>query len=400
MGDLRPSGDRGRPCRRARRTLALAAVAVLVLVLGLNRTAGAGAADDRGHAGHRPSARAHGRLAVVVPTDTIPPADRPPLDPDPAAPGSEVSSGEDQSDPFLAVFGGRYFLYTSGIPGLPAVNVPVASTTDVSSWGGVTDALPRLPPWAVPGYTWAPDVHRFGTGYMLYFTAMVSGTHPSMECIGDATGTAPDGPFTPTDFPFICQATQGGSIDPRVFTAPNGATWMLWKSDQNIGGAATPTRMWAQRLSGDGQVLLGAPVDILQPDEPWQGTIVEAPDLETVGGQDWLFYSGNWFNQPAYAIGAAHCAGPAGPCGDTSPLPLLASNLQGDGPGEASVFEDASGVWMLYSPTRSTEPEVADAPRPVFITRLGFTAAGPYLAAGGLPPSLDALSPGTLLSPG
>ena len=282
---------------------------------------------------------------------------RPPSgDREPGFPGRGGASGQDQSDPVLTLTEGRYFLYTSGVPGSPPVNVPVASATDFGDWSPITDALPVLPRWAVPGYTWAPDVHRFGSSYVLYFTAMVVLTKPAMECIGIATGTAPDGPFTPASTPFICQVDQGGSIDPRVFTDADGTNWMLWKSDQNIGGANTPTKMWSQRLSSDGLGLVGRPALLMGPDEPWQGTIVEAPDMVEVDGDYWVFYSGNWFNQPTYAIGAARCAGPPGPCADIVSLPLLGSNDQGQGPGEASVFADSSGVWMLYSPWRSLAP--------------------------------------------
>jgi GH43 family beta-xylosidase len=317
-------------------------------------------------------------------------ADRPPVNPDPAAPAVDVPSGENESDPFLYVTQGRYFLYTSGLPGPHPVNVPVASATNFTSWGPVTDALPSLPAWAVPGFTWAPDVHRFGSSYVLYFTAMRADTRPAMECIGAAVGANPDGPFTAAPTPFICQPSLGGSIDPRVFADPDGTQWMAWKSDQNIDGSSTPTQMWSRQLTDDGLGLVGQAVDIMQPDERWQGTIVEAPDLVDVDGVYWVFYSGNWFNEPAYAIGAARCAGPAGPCADSSPLPLLASDAQGQGPGEASVFQDSNGVWLLYSPFRSLAPRT-DPPRPVAITRLGFGPEGPYLAAGGPPPSLAVL---------
>jgi hypothetical protein len=130
----------------------------------------------------------------------------------------------------------------------------------------------------------------------------------------------------------------------------------------------------------------------MTPDRPWQATIVEAPDMIEVGGSYWLVYSGNWYNSPDYAIGGARCAGPAGPCADTGPSPLLASNLQGLGPGEASVFHDGTGVWMLYSPRRSLAP-LPDVPaRPVFITRLGVGDTGPYLAEGGPPGPADLLA--------
>ena len=357
-------------------------LAVVVAVAAVVTAPGLLASAAGGHPNRPPKARA---------------AAGPPADPDPGAPGVVVDSHQDESDPALFVMAGRYFLLTSGMAGLPPLNVPVASATDFGAWGPVTDALPTLPRWAVPGYTWAPDLHRFGSPYVLYFTAMLEGTSPAVECIGDAVGSAPDGPFHATERPFICQRDQGGSIDPRVFTGPGGTDWMLWKSDQNIGGSTAPTRLWSQRLTADGLGLTGRAAELMGPDEPWQGTIVEAPDMVDVGGDYWLFYSGNWFNEAGYAIGAARCTGPAGPCADRSPLPLLASNDQGLGPGEESVFADGSGVWMLYSPRHSSVPLVEVPPRPVVITRIGFTANGPYLAAGGPPPSLDAL--GTSLLP-
>lgn len=325
--------------------------------------------------------------------------DAPPPDPDPAAPGLEVEGGPDQSDPFLLVDGSHYFLYTSGVPGPPTVNVPVTSAIRFGSWGPVTDALPHLPSWVGAGFTWAPDVHRFGTTYVLYFTALVRNSHPAMECIGDAVGASPDGPFHPLPRPFICQPRLGGDIDPRVIVSPDGTPFMLWKSDQNIGGADTPTQMWSQPLAGDGLALTGSPALLLVPDEPWEGTIVEAPDMVEVGGAYWLVFSGNWFNGPSYAIGAARCASLRGPCTDLPRNPLLGSNAQGSGPGEPSLFADSAGVWMLYSPWHSLSPR-PDIPRPVFITRLGFGPAGPYLAAGGPPPPLNRLGPVMWRAPG
>jgi beta-xylosidase len=179
--------------------------------------------------------------------------------------------------------------------------------------------------------------------------------------------------------PFICQTASGGSIDPRVFTDADGSNWMVWKSDENIGGSATPTNIWTSRLSADGLTLVGSPTRILAPDEAWQGTIVEAPDLVLVGGKYWLFYSANWFDQPVYGIGVASCAGPQGPCQDLSTQPLVSTNLQGDGPGEESVFVGRNGIWMLYNPWRSYAPTGITPPRPVAIARIGFGPFGPYL---------------------
>jgi len=380
-GDVRPHMRR----RGVRRTLSVTTVALAVLVVlvavPFNPIAAHAAADEQPTVGsHRPTSPATSGSVTAPPPDRIP-----------IAPGTEVPAGLDESDPFLTVAAGRYVLVTSGGTAGDPVNVPLATSTDFVHWSTPVDALPVLPGWASPGFTWAPDLHRFGSTYALYFTAMLAHYEPDTECIGSAFSASPTGPFTASPTPLICQLDQGGSIDPRVFVDSDGTPWMLWKSDQNIGGATTPTKMWSQQLAADGTHLLGTPSFLLSPDRAWQGTIVEAPDMVEVDGAYWVVYSANWYNSPDYAIGAARCQSPAGPCADTTPGPLLASNFQGLGPGEASVFHDPAGIWMLYSPRRSLAPQPDIPARPVYITRLGVTSRGPYLADGPLPDAADLL---------
>jgi len=301
----------------------------------------------------------------------------PPALPDPDQPGFTINSGADQPDPFMYQVGGRYYLFTSQdrVP----TNVPVRSGTVVGSWGTPTDALPDPPVWAEPGVMWSPDVARFGSHYILYFSTMVRNVSPGLMCIGDAISTAVGGPYIASPVPFICQQTLGGSIDPRVFVDSTGQSYMVWKSEQNARSFTVDTQIWSQPLSADGLHLVGQPTVIFGPDVPWQGHIVEAPQLVLARGTYYLFYSGGWFNQPGYSIGVARCAGPLGPCADVSSSPLLGSNAQGQGPGEESVFANAAGVWLLYTPSRSTLP-LPGPPRPVAMAHLGFGPAGPYLA--------------------
>jgi beta-xylosidase len=297
-----------------------------------------------------------------------------------------ITSGQDRPDPFMVVQGGRHYLFTS--QGTEPDNVPVESATRIGHWGPLTDALPVLPAWAAWGYTWAPDVHRFGRSYMLYFTALLKGTvNPKIQCIGDAVGTRLTGPYTPAPAPIICQQAQGGSIDPRTFVDGNGTPYMTWKSDENsdVNGTSL-TSIYSQSLSADGRHLLGQPTRIFGPDQPWQGRIIEAQDLIEVHGAYYMFYSANWFNQPYYAIGVARCQGPLGPCADTSPTPFLASNGQGQGPGEPSVFADSKGIWLLYTPFYFIPGTSFE--RPVALARLGFGPTGPYLG----PPDPDAVA--------
>ena len=295
----------------------------------------------------------------------------PPQLADPSDPGYTVAAGADQPDPFVYVQGGEYYLFTSqdDVP----QNVPVRSGPSMGQWGAVSDALPDLPPWSVPGKMWAPDVAQFGNHYVLFFTSQLAGVSPQTMCIGDAVSTAVAGPYLASPTPFICQQSLGGSIDPRVFVDRTGQPYMIWKSDQNAradqnGLPTVNTQIWSQPLSADGLRLLGAPTVIMVPDEPWQNHIVEAPQLELVHGEYWIFYSGGWFNQTSYAIGAARCAGPLGPCIDTSSTPLLASNAQGQGPGEESVVQQRRRVLAALHPVQfdlalaRTTPAGADRP--------------------------------------
>jgi hypothetical protein len=307
--------------------------------------------------------------------------DSPPPTADPAAPGTVIGFGGDQTDPFVLTEDGTYFLFTSRQAPGAGPNVPVRAATVVGRWGPVTDALPRLPAWAEPGWAWAPDVHRFGNRDVLYFTALVRGSSPAIMCIGAAVGTRINGPYVALPAPIVCQFLAGGSIDPRTFADKDGQTYLLWKSDQNAVSHVTPTQIYSQALSADGLHLLGRATRIFSPDEPWQGDIVEAPDLVQVAGAYFLFYSGFWFNQPGYAIGVAPCAGPLGPCADMSPSPLLGSNEQGSGPGEESVFADNRGIWLLYAPFHSAYAPFQTPPRPATVARLGFGNAGVYVAA-------------------
>ena len=194
---------------------------------------------------------------------------------------------------------------------------------------------------------WAPDVAQFGNHYMLYFSSMLRNVSPGTMCIGDAISSAVAGPYIASPVPFTCQQALGGSIDPHVFVDATGQPYDGLKSEQNARSYTVDTQIWSQPLSVDGVHLVGQPTVIFGPDAPWQGHIVEAPQLVLVRGTYYLFYSGGWFNQPGYSVGVARCAGPLGPCTDVSPSPLLASNAQEDGPGEESIFTNSAGVWLV-----------------------------------------------------
>ncbi|MCO8126875.1 glycoside hydrolase family 43 protein [Acidimicrobiia bacterium EGI L10123] len=335
------------------------------------------APDSTGPPGSVPVANAPD-AAPLVRLD-LPPA------PDPDRPATLLALTEPSPslpNPFVLVEGDRYLMFTTEARDAVGAkqNVPVLESADLQTWHFVRDALPTVGAWAVPEATWAPDVARIDDGWVLFYTARVADLDPPTQCIGAAVGTSPEGPYHPQPEPIVCQLDRGGSIDPRTFRDREGTWWLHWKSDDNrdVEGTSTST-IHAQRLDVTGTALVGEPAAILEVTQPWEGRIVEAPHLIEADGRLWLFYSGNWFNQPAYGIGVAACDTPAGPCTKPFDGPWLSSNAQGEGPGEGSLFLDRDGRWRLvYSPVAQQHRIETD--RPVALATVGFDDLGPYLA--------------------
>ena len=225
---------------------------------------------------------------------------------------------------------------------------------------------------------WAPDVAQFGTHYMLYFTTQTQHVADSTKCIGDAISTSPAGPYIASPIPFICQTSLGGDIDPRVFVDGDGQAYMIWKSDQNSRPNGGPTQIWSQPLSADGTQLEGSPTAIFGPDEPWQQSIVEAPQMVLEQGTYYLFYSGGHFYRADYGIGVARCAGPLGPCNDTSSLPLRGVEPPGLGP--------RRGIGLLQQ-RRDLDDLFALVRQPV--RQPGRRAPSPWRASASVPPALS-----------
>jgi len=305
---------------------------------------------------------------------------QPPPVADPSSPARIVTPGEDVPTPFVLVEQGWYFMYAiKGAFGRGG-QVVVQVSPDFAHWGPSVVALPVPPAWAAPNGAWAPDVQHIHGHYVLYFTAPLKDRPSPTQCIGAAIASSPLGPFVPLEQTLVCQLDHLGSIDPRAFADADGTLWLHWKSDDNADTEGTShTAIYAQRLSIDGLSLIDQPTVILTADQPWEGRIVESEQMVLENGRYWLFYSGNWYNQPSYAIGVAACMGPAGPCTKPYPLPFLRSNAQGAGPGEESLFMDPNGTWMVYAPlaVHYRTPTT----RPVALAHIGFNASGPYLAA-------------------
>jgi beta-xylosidase len=359
----------------SRRGSGSGAVRVLVPVAGLAIVAGIAVVVATTSTAAPPTAAPRFPTRIVTrPGGGVPGADS-------RSPARIVDPGRDRPNPFVLVTNGKYYLYSSQSGTFDSPNLPLWVSTDFAHWSPARDALPTLPRWATWGSTWAPDVRRVNGAWVLYYSALVKSQNGWTRCIGSATASTPTGPFKPVERLLVCQLDRRGSIDPRTFVDGDGTLWLHWKSDDNADPNGTRhASIYAQRLSGDGLTLVGPRTVIVTADQLWEGQVVEAPQMVRASGHYWLFYSGNWYNTPKYAIGVAECRGPAGPCTKpASSRPFLGSNAQGSGPGESSLFADGNGYWIVYGPWAVRYPEKTI--RPVALAHVVFSGFGPYLGA-------------------
>jgi hypothetical protein len=147
--------------------------------------------------------------------------------------------------------------------------------------------------------------------------------------------------------PLVAQTNLGGSIDPSVFTDSDGARYLLWKNDGNAVGQ--DTSIYIQRLAPDGLSLIGsARVPLIKQDQPWEGSVVEAPALWKEDGRYFLFYSANNYASSSYATGYAVAESLLGPYVKAAgPLAESENGVIGPG-GEEIVVGPDGNTWMLY----------------------------------------------------
>jgi len=249
----------------------------------------------------------------------------------------------DFPDPDVIRVGSTYYGYATNSA---AGNIQMIQSTDLAHWTLDGNALPRLAPWARPGFTWAPGVFELDGQFVLYYAAL-SGTSGT-QCISVAVAADPQGPFIDASTaPLVCQQDLGGSIDPSPFLDAAGTPYLVWKSQ---GTSGRPPVIWSQQLAPGGTALsAGDPSALLEPSQSWEAGIVEGPFVYPSSGRYYLFYSANNWDGASYAIGVAVCDGPKGPCSKPLDHPLLASQTGLSGPVGPSLFSDVDGAtWIAF----------------------------------------------------
>jgi beta-xylosidase len=282
----------------------------------------------------------------------------------------------DFPDPFVLRVGSTYYAYaTNSAEG----NIQIIDSTNLTQWSAVGNALPRLPAWAKTGGTWAPSVLQDGAEFVLYYSAVVAGPGGGEECISAATSSSPTGPFIDTSSaPLECQSVLGGSIDPSPFVNANNVPYLVWKSN---GAYGQPAQLWSQELDAAGTGFIGsAPSLLLTANQSWEAGVVEGPDMYLINGHYYLFFSGNNWNSTHYAVGAALCNGPLGPCPGEFGQPILSSGPSMSGPGGETVFTDSSGsLWMAFDAWLPGQVGYPHS-RELFVRPVTFSGTTPMVA--------------------
>ena len=260
----------------------------------------------------------------------------------------------DFADAFILRHNSEFLGYATNAQGDKA-NVPMARSANLVDWQTIQngkqlhDAMPVLPPWARAGLTWAPEVIKTATGYVLTFTAR--DRRSELQCIGAAFSRDPLGPFvSAATQPLVCQTELGGTIDSHAFRAADGALYLYFKSDANNPKFGKKTDIFVQRLSPDALSVMGAAAALVRNDAAWEAHVIEAPTMVRHGPSYFLFFSANHYGWEThqklspYAIGYARCSGPMGPCIDAPENPILHSYKDRQagclsGPGHQSIFE-------------------------------------------------------------
>jgi beta-xylosidase len=270
--------------------------------------------------------------------------------PTPSVPAASTVFAIDADFPdpdVVALDGGGFAAFATGGLGL---NLRVAYSADLVDWTTQNrDVLPRLPGWASPGRTWAPEVvaaSEPGSGYVMYVTAQ--DTASGRQCIGVATAATIDDDFVPaSDEPLVCPVEEGGAIDASTFDDADGTRYLLWKTDGNCCGKDTWIEM--APLSADGLSLTEEPVRLLRQSLDWEGALVEAPTLVHRDGRYVLLYSANDYGGDSYAVGAATAESIEGPYEKLDePILRSAGALRGPG-GQDVVSRGDADVLVFHS---------------------------------------------------
>ncbi len=280
-------------------------------------------------------------------------------------------------DPGVIQVGDQWFLTHTGKT--DQGTFPLYQSDDLVHWREAGALFPpgQEPSWA-QGQYWAPEIHKVGDHYVAYFNALEKDS--GRLRLGAAVSDQVDGNYRDIGHPLVSN-DKVSLIDPTYFRDQDGSQYLYWKENGNAQGE--PSKIMAAQLSPDGLQLTGKPQEVLRNDpSSWEDKVVEGPEVMRHDGHVYLFYAGNNYGTKDYAEGVARATSPLGPF-EKAPEPVLQSNRDWQGPGHASLTQDAEGNdWMVYHAWHGN-PKNNSEGRQILLDPIHWNASGwPQVGSG------------------
>ena len=231
------------------------------------------------------------------------------------------------------------------------------------------------------GDIWAPEMHKGPDGLWYIYTSSRITKDPGEKRIF-VLGSLTTDPFGEWEFKGR-PAYDIFSIDPTVYTAPDGTQYMCYsRVDANKGQVLDIAKMKNPYTCYNGTTIAKAELD-WELVEPYTGTsaILEGPFFLENNGRLFIIYSANgcWSNH--YALGVLEYVG-GDLCSAKSwkkhPEPLLTYGNEVYGPGHASFFRSPDGteVWCVYHGMLLSNDTVTPTDRYCHIQKVEFDETG------------------------
>ncbi len=247
----------------------------------------------------------------------------------------------DYPDPSVIRVGDEYWATATASEWGPIY--PILHSKDLVNWELKGHIFNEKPAWSSANF-WAPEFEFYKGKFYVYYVAR-NKTDNRLH-IAVATAENPLGPWTDHG-PMIGQPE--GSIDAIIETDENGQRYMLWKNDGNSRGE--PTFIFAQKLSDDGLKLLGEMKPLIRNDQPWEGNLIEGPDVIKHGDYFYMFYAGAGCcgKNCSYGTGVARSKSLHGPYEKYSKNPILTHSETWRCPGHGTIVSTPDGRdFFLY----------------------------------------------------
>ena len=251
---------------------------------------------------------------------------------------------------------GRWYLYCTSEGG---AGFPVRSSEDLIHWEEHGLALSaKTGKWGTKCF-WAPECYEIGGKYYLFYSAdwkeNPTGALENFR-IGVAVSDVPEGPFTDmSDKPIFDPGYP--IIDANIYEE-DGRYFLYYSRccyEHCIDGLEE-SWIYGIELKPDFTGVIGEPVLLLRPEQPWEGRSAAATGrrwnegsyLMKVDGKYIMTYSGNFFGGPDYAVGYAVGEGPLGPYVKAEENPILERFGEVTGTGHSCMFDGPEGLMICY----------------------------------------------------